>query len=85
MWMGANPDGLLYSTAFLRWGVCGLWRCRSAIQLVELLAVLSRPGVVWDFFRYHCHITLDGSVVVRVHCIVVYLCGSVLYRKGCVI
>jgi len=31
-WMGANPDGLLYSTAsFLGGGVCGLRRCRSAI------------------------------------------------------
>jgi len=30
--MGANPDGLLYSTGFYRWGggVCGLQRCRSA-------------------------------------------------------
>jgi hypothetical protein len=29
---GANPDGLLYSTAsFLGGGVCGLQRCRSAI------------------------------------------------------
>jgi len=70
---------------FLGGGVCGLWRCRSAIQLVELLVVLSRPGVVWDFFRYHCHITLDGSVDIRVHCTVVYLCGSILYGKGFVI
>ena len=21
MWMGASPDGLLYSTAYFRWGV----------------------------------------------------------------
>jgi len=70
---------------FLGGGVCGLRRCRSAIQLVELLVVLSRPGVMWDFFRYHCHITLNGSVVVRVHCIMVYLCGSILYRKGFII
>jgi len=37
---------------------------------------------VWDFFRYHCHITLNVSIVVRVHCIVVYLHGSVfVYRR----
>jgi len=84
--MGANPDGLLHSTAFfLGGGICGLRRCRSAIQLVELSVFLSRPGVVWDFFRYRCHITQKGSVVVRVHCIVVYLCGFILYRKGSVI
>ena len=77
-WMGANLDALLYSTAsILGGGVCGLRRCRSAIQLLELLVILSRMGVVWDFFCYHCHITLNGSVVVRVHCIVVYLCGSI--------
>ena len=77
-WMGANPDALLYSAAsFLGGGVCGLQRCRSAIQLLELLVVLSSPGVTWNFFRYHCHIKLNGSVVVRVHCIVVYLCGSI--------
>ena len=75
-WMGANSDALLHSTAsFLGGGVCGLRRCSSAIQLLELLIVLSRPGVVWDFFRYHCHITLNGSVVVPVHCSVVYLRG----------
>ena len=62
--MGANPDGLLYSTVTFIWGVCGLRRCRSVIQLLELLVVLSGPGVVWDFFLYHCHITLIGSVVV---------------------
>jgi len=34
-WLGANTDALLYSTAsFLGGGVCGLWRCRSAIQLL---------------------------------------------------
>jgi len=49
---------------FFRWGVCGLRRCWSVIQLLELLVVLSGPGVVWDFFLYHCHITLIGSVVV---------------------
>jgi len=82
VWMGANPDGLLYSTASLGGGVCGLRSCRSAIQLLELLVVLSRPGVVWDFFRYRSHITLIVSVVVRVRRVVVYLCGSVLCRQG---
>jgi len=70
---------------FLGGGVCGLRRCRSAIQLLELLVVLSRPGFVWDFFRYHCHITLNGSVVVPVHCIVVYRVVLFLYREGFVI
>ena len=68
-WTGTNPDVLLYSTvSFLGAGVCGLRRCRSAVQLLEPLVVLSRPGVVWDFPRYHCHVTLNGSVVVRAHC-----------------
>ena len=49
---------------------------------ISRAVVLSMPGVVRDFFRYHCHFTLNGSIVVRVHCIVVYLCGSILYRKG---
>ena len=44
-------------SVFFRWGVCGLRRCRSAIQLIELLVVLSRPGVVWYFVRYHCNHT----------------------------
>ena len=56
-----------------------------AIQLVELSVVLPRPGVLWDFFSFHCHFTLNGSVVVPVHCIMVYLRGSILYRKGSVI
>ena len=39
-------------------------------------------GVVWDFFCYHCHITLNDSVVVPVHCIMVYLCRSIfVYRR----
>jgi len=85
--MGANPDGLLYSTAsFLIGGVvCGLRRCRSVIQLIELFIVLSTLGIVWDFFRYYCHITLNDGVVVRANRIVVYLCGSSLYREGFVI
>ena len=46
-WMGANLDVHLYSSAtFIGGGVCGLRRCRSAIQLLKLLVVLSRPGVV---------------------------------------
>ena len=53
--------------------------------LLELLVFLPRSGVVWYFFLYLCHFTLIGSVVVRVHCIVVYLCGSILYRKCFVI
>jgi len=83
VWMGANLDALLYSTAsFLGGGVCGLRRCRSAIQLLELLVILSRTVVVWDFFCYHCHITLNGSIVVQVHCIVVYPSGSIfIYRR----
>ena len=86
VWMGANPDGLLYlPPLFLGGGICGLWRCRSAIQFLELLVVLSRPGVMWDFFSYHYHITLNGSVVIRVCCIVVYLCGSILHRKGFIV
>jgi len=32
-WMVANPDALLYSvSSFLGGGVCGLQRCRSAVQ-----------------------------------------------------
>jgi len=38
-----------------------------------------------DCLRYHCHITLNVSVVVPVHCIVVYLCGSVFIWEGFVI
>jgi len=88
VWRNRHVDGcqsrwssIVYHL-FFTWGVCGLRRCRYATQLVEILVVLSRLGVVWDFFHYHCHITLNGGIVVRVHCIVVYLCGSILYRKG---
>ena len=82
VWRNRRVDGCqsrrssVFYRLFLGGGVFGLRRCRSAVQLVELLVVLSRPGVEWDFFHYHCHITLNGSVVVRVHCIVVCLCGS---------
>ena len=49
--MGANLDVHLYSTAsFIGGGVCGLRRFRSAFQLLKPLVLLSRPGVVWDFF-----------------------------------
>ena len=75
----------IFYRLFLGGGVCGLQKCRSIIQLLELLVVLSRPGFVWDFFRYHCHITLNGSVVVPVHCIVVYRVVLFLYREGFVI
>jgi len=52
-WMGANLDVHLYSTAsFIGEGVCGLRRCRSAIQLLKLLVILSRLGAVWDFFCF---------------------------------
>jgi len=53
-------------------------------MVLELFVVLSRPGVVWDFFRYHCHITLNGSVGVRVHCIMVCVV-LFLYREGFII
>ena len=69
---------------FLGGGVCGLRRCRSAIQLIELLVDLSRPEFMWDFYRYHCHITLNGSVVVHVHCIAVCVV-LFLYREGFII
>jgi len=68
----------IFYRLFLGGGVCGLWRCRSAIQLLEQLVVLYRPGVMWDFFCFYCHITLNGSIVVPVHCIMVYLSGSII-------
>ena len=75
-------SSILYRLSFFSWGVSvDLRRCRSAIQLLELFIVFSRPGIVWDFFRFHCHITLNRSVVVRVQCIVVYLCGSIFIEK----
>ena len=50
---------------YLGGGVCGLRRCRSAIQLVGLLVVLFRPGILWDFFRYYCHIALNEASQIK--------------------
>jgi hypothetical protein len=50
----------------------------------ELFVVLSRLGVMWDFSCYHRHITLNGSVVVHVHCIAVCVV-LFLYREGFII
>ena len=71
---------------------CSFTRCFQNWQqiyvltpLLESLVVLSRPGVMWYFFLSHCHFTLIGSVVVQVHCILVYLCGSIFIQKGFII
>ena len=56
--MGANPDGLLYYTAFFRWGVpvdyggagggvCGLRRCRWGVS-VDYGGVGPLPVNIWE-------------------------------------
>ena len=44
-------SSVLYRLVLVR-GVCRLWRCRSAIQLLKLLVVLSRQGVVQVSMEY---------------------------------
>jgi hypothetical protein len=52
--MGANSDGLLcFSASFLGGGVYGF-----AGPLFDFVGVVGRLVQVWDFFRFHCHITL---------------------------
>ena len=52
--VGARPDGLLcFYRLFLNGGVYG-----CAGPLFNFVAAVGLLVQVWDFFRFHCHITL---------------------------